>query len=30
LAAGHALQSRQRGVASTYAIFDTPTICAGS
>ena len=23
-------QSRQRGVASTYAVFDTPTICAGS
>ena len=22
--------SRQRGVASTYAVFDTPTICAGS
>jgi hypothetical protein len=22
--------SRQRGVASTYAIFDMPTICAGS
>ena len=24
------LQSRQRGVASTYAVFDTPAICAGS
>ena len=23
-------QSRQRGVAGTYAVFDTPTICAGS
>jgi hypothetical protein len=30
LAVGHAPQSRQRGVASTYAIFDTPTICASS
>ena len=27
LAGGHALQSRQPGVASTYAVFDTPTIC---
>ena len=24
------LQSRQRGVASTYAVFDTPTICTDS
>ena len=23
-------QSRQRGVASPYAVFDMPTICAGS
>jgi putative ribosome biogenesis GTPase RsgA len=27
---GHARQSRQRGVASTYVVFDMPTICAGS
>ena len=27
---GHAVQSRQRGVASPYAVFDMPTICAGS
>jgi hypothetical protein len=30
LAVGHAFQSRQRDVASAYAVFDTPTICAGS
>ena len=30
VAVGHACQSRQRGVAGTYAVFDTPTICAGS
>jgi hypothetical protein len=23
-------QSRQRGVAGTYAVFDMPAICAGS
>ena len=28
-AVGHALQSSQRDVASTYAVFDTPTICSG-
>ena len=27
---GSCRQSGQRGVASTYAVFDTPTICAGS
>jgi hypothetical protein len=30
LAVAHAVQSRQRCVASTYAVFGTPTICAGS
>jgi hypothetical protein len=29
-AAGRAAIERQRGVASTYALFDTPTICTGS
>jgi hypothetical protein len=30
LAVGHASQSGQRGVASTYAVFDTPAICSSS
>ena len=27
---GSRLQSRQRGVASTYVFFDMPTICSGA
>ena len=27
---GSRLQSRQRGVAGTYVVFDTPAICGGS